>query len=666
MMRFLLLFISLFITFNFFAQERISPPEFDDSYRLKTAYQVNQFKFENSRISLSMESGQAAEVYLGNTKVGLFLLGNGDYTYVSQDPYEHAVLHNNLKKTTSLEGKRNKDQYKISDTFKSAFILYQGKTFPEIMGSPLDSSLHQPFTEHLAYFSRARVTPRKMLFIKQAMDYPDEPVVQVELQGSKESILYQYDSIVNKNEVFSPIVKGRYQTTGEQKKYLWPITISDQPVSRDRKAFLPPQYLLTDLTYNLQANQDDSATLYITETIVPMGSAQRIFMFDFYNKKWDDNGNERVFKINSITNEAGIDLPFIHENDSLLVMLPEAIKPNQAFKLNFDIEGNFLIRPGGNNFWQLGVEPWFPQPGLSGQYYTVHSTIRVQDPFVPIAPGKTVSRKKKDGYTILKTEINHPIQFAVINAGKYFSEEDVQDGLTIRVASYGTAKKDSIAQLQRLARKIIKYYEPWLGPFPFSEFNIIEVASYGFGQAPPGTMYITKEAFNPLEDRMSQAYSGGVNHRYAHEIAHQYWGHVVKMGSGEEQWITESFSEYTSSMFIKQLKGDGGYKKMVSGWKYKAKTASKSSSIPMANRLSGSNAGRNRTYLVYDKGAYLLYKLHQELGDDLFFSFLRSYQGIFAWKYGTTNDCVNLLKALTKKDYSDFFEKYFWGTDMPK
>ena len=49
-----------------------------------------------------------------------------------------------------------------------------------------------------------------------------------------------------------------------------------------------------------------------------------------------------------------------------------------------------------------------------------------------------------------------------------------------------------------MAAEVIAYYEEFLGPFPFPEFNILEINDYGFGQAPPATMFITKEAFDPL------------------------------------------------------------------------------------------------------------------------------------------------------------------------
>ena len=87
-------------------------------------------------------------------------------------------------------------------------------------------------------------------------------------------------------------------------------------------------------------------------------------------------------------------------------------------------------------------------------------------------------------------------------------------------------------------------------------------------------MFITKEAFNPLGGtEENQLYSGGVNERFAHEIAHQYWGARVKMPSHEEQWLTESFAEYSAALFIKAGKGEAEYKSLVNHWRPGARLA---------------------------------------------------------------------------------------------
>ena len=90
--------------------------------------------------------------------------------------------------------------------------------------------------------------------------------------------------------------------------------------------------------------------------------------------------------------------------------------------------------------------------------------------------------------------------------------------------------------------------------------------------------------------------------------------------ASEEQWLTESFAEYSAALFLKQFKGNSTYNLLVNHWKTRAAFATDASPIPLANLVSLPNDYVTRfairTGLIYDKGAYLLATLHKELGDD--------------------------------------------------
>jgi hypothetical protein len=41
-------------------------------------------------------------------------------------------------------------------------------------------------------------------------------------------------------------------------------------------------------------------------------------------------------------------------------------------------------------------------------------------------------------------------------------------------------------------------------------------------------------------------------------------------------------------------------------------------------------------------------------------------QGWYAWKFVTTADLARVLKKIDPaNDYEAFFDKYYWGTEMP-
>jgi aminopeptidase N len=295
--------------------------------------------------------------------------------------------------------------------------------------------------------------------------------------------------------------------------------------------------------------------------------------------------------------------------------------------------------------------------------------VKVKKPFVPFTSGKTIRREVEGDYNLLETRLEQPVSAVAILAGRYQFDEQTRNGVTVRVASFLTKNTIAYKQLSSIAYAAIDYYPTFLGPFPFDEINVIEKNDLGYGQAPAGIVFITKEAFTPKLGEANE-YVRGINMRFAHEIAHQYWGHVVKMPSIEEQWLEEAFAEYSAAMFMKASKRMGDYNNALSTWRANGREASKVSSIPMANRLDNpadwTGQYLTRTYLVYDKGAFLLAALHRELGDQMFMTFLKSYQRSFRWKFGSTKDVIGILQFLTKKDYAPFFEQYFYGTAMPE
>lgn len=189
-------------------------------------------------------------------------------------------------------------------------------------------------------------------------------------------------------------------------------------------------------------------------------------------------------------------------------------------------------------------------------------------------------------------------------------------------------------------------------------------------------MFITNEAFNPLkpsddgDDTMSaeQYFSQGINERIAHEIAHQYWGSAVKMPSPEEQWITETFAEYSAALLLKKFKGDAVFNRMINRWRAQAVQAAAIAPIPYANRIGGDQrrAGAARTQLLYDKGPVLLATIHKQLGDEKFLTFLKSHTKSFQGKFRTTADVAGLLGFMTRQDWKPFFDQYYWGTAMPQ
>lgn len=636
-----------------------------DHLSVGDAVSVSSLHLTAGHLDCALKSGRAAPVRAGEEVVGVYFEGDGAMEYLSVDPIEAPVVMYNTKKGTSLSPEKTDKGVRLHDSFTRLLWVSSGASLPPLSGTaaaPLSGQLSQQREK----FGRLPGAPLSHDFALKRANAPEDPLVRAEMDGGKADLVYKFNGWRSRAESLE-FLKNSDSRDPEFRRYLWPVTLSEQPVGRDRRDLLPPRFLLTDVDIQLAASAGNDAKLTVLETIMPVGLRQRVFGFYVRSVAYAQVGasvGTRTERVVGVFDEAGRPLSFRHMNNDLLVALPEPAQPDRPVKLRFEIDGDFLVRPHGDSYWELGTGSWFPQPEVGGQYYTFHALIRVKKPFVPFAPGVTVRRVAEGDENILETRVDKPIQFAVILAGKYEVEQEVRGGITIRVATYAIRNPRGVKQLTNLAEAVIEHYQQFLGPFPFPEYNIIEINSYGFGQAPPGIMFITSEAFNPLLGEMNQLFSQGINERFAHEIAHQYWAHVVKTPSEEEEWLSESFAEYCAAFFLKTHRDPSIYKSLEKHWRRRADFANDAAPIALANQVYDPVVGFEiRTGLLYDKGPLLLAALHKELGDETFLKFLKSYQKSFAWKFGTTKHVAGLLQFLTKKDYMPFFERYYWGTE---
>ena len=628
-------------------------------------------RIESGHMVATLTDGWRVPVKAGGDVVGFFFTGRGSFEYRAADPIELPAVEFNVRKATSLKPEKGDKFLTLKDAFTQLLVLTTGPDVvaADAQGAPLDGA----FKAHRGWFERIEERSPSHPFILQRLDAPSAKVLRLEISGGQEAYVYLFDSVDGEGERLDVIRKTKYSLADDEvKKRLWRTTLSSQS-ARDRRDLKVPRFAVTDIAYTLRATDGRDATLSVVETIVPLGRPRSVYDFGLTNTHWDPTATGvvrlRSERLRSVKAEDGTSLPFHHDRGSLLVGLPAPAAVERPFKLAFEIEGDFLVRPQGDNFWLLEGN-WLPLPQQTGRSFTMRATVRVKKPFLPFAPGVTKSRRAEGDENVVETELADPVDFPVVLAGNYRYEEETREGMTVRVASYAMSRPNAVKKLANLAFSVIKYYEGFLGPFPMRELNIIEINDYGFGQAPPGTLFITQEAFNPLMGEANQLYSGGVNHRFAHEIAHQYWGTAVKSPGPEEQWLEEAFAEYCAALFIRDAKSKGDYEMLVARWKSRAKLANDVAPIALANRIDMPDdremQSEYRTGLLYGKGPYLLSVLHKEVGEETFLTFLKSYQKTFRWKFGTTKHVAGLLGFLTKKDYAPFFEANYWGMGLPR
>jgi hypothetical protein len=612
-------------------------------------------------------TGAAAPLQAADRTVGYVLEGGGTLTYTSAYAREAPIFPRNMEGRTRAVPAKKETGLEVQLPFTRARLTWLGLPAPDL-GAVAAADLAPSAAALAAAFAKVESHDPAQFWALQAYNPPVRPYALLELQNADETWIYELDGVHAMQETLALCLLDR-SATATMKGRMDPVRMSRQPLGWDPKAApLPPPFLIQDLDVDLRTADNRTMEAVVVETIMPLEDGARALRFGLMHEAVTVK-DVRKLVVRSVKDEQNRSLGFHHDKDALVVALAAPAQKGRPFKLRFEYSGDFLIQPGGDSYWQLGVRGlWYPEAeSLMGELYTFHGQVRTKGEWHAFLPGDTVRREKDGEWNLLETRSEKPLCFATVLGGRYYMDEETRDGLTVRIATYAFKPGVGNKVIKDQAFNVMKYYQSFLGPFPFKELKIVQVNQWGFGQAPPGMMYITNEAFNQHVGVAAYAREG-LTARFAHEIAHQYWGIAVKMPSPEDQWVTESFADYCAALYIRALRGDGAFKGHVETWWSNAAEVNKFAPIPLANELrfkAWIDASKGRTYLLYDKGPALLNTLHEELGDQVFLTYLKSTQTNFRWRFATTKQLKDLLNFVTKKDYGPFFDSYFWGLEMP-
>jgi len=211
--------------------------------------------------------------------------------------------------------------------------------------------------------------------------------------------------------------------------------------------------------------------------------------------------------------------------------------------------------------------------------------------------------------------------------------------------------------------RIIQLYEDLFGPFPFREVDVAEmVENMGYWQAPPGLILITKYERivqwidNPKRD--SPHFASAI---LSHEIAHQYWGHVVGWATSDDQWMSEALAEYSSHLYISQYYGEHDYDARLNGWRREAREGAEFGAMALA----GGRLGRGSTPLWYDKGPYVMHMLRAWLGDEAFVDLLRCVCEVVANRELSTSGFLAIAEKFLGLELGWFFDAWIHGHQLP-
>jgi aminopeptidase N len=197
------------------------------------------------------------------------------------------------------------------------------------------------------------------------------------------------------------------------------------------------------------------------------------------------------------------------------------------------------------------------------------------------------------------------------------------------------------------AGPIVNLFEELIGPFPYEKLAHLQSNTRFGGMENASAIFYDGRRFpSQIKDDI-----------IAHETAHQWFGDAVTEREWGHLWLSEGFADYLSALWMQRAHGDTAFQRVMAGSRAKILADRDVASRPVidtaqTNYLALLNANS------YDKGAWVLYMLHRELGDSAFFRGLRSYYAKYRDSTALSDDLRRELEQASGRSLRQFFDQW--------
>jgi hypothetical protein len=444
-------------------------------------------------------------------------------------------------------------------------------------------------------------------------------------------------------------------------------------------------------------------------TFTALQDGVRVVPFELYS----------TLRVRSVTGENGEPLSFIQEDENedpdFAVILSSELKKGESYTVTTRYGGKDAVRSeGSGNYYPVAREDWYPSQGFDA-YATYEMVFRIPRGMTMVATGIPVSNLDEKNENVSRWTTQVPQSVAGFNFGRFkratgkpFKQPYVLEAYAnadppelVRLAqnsslaaTLGTMSTPALLKKALAeAQLAIDLFTDFFGEIPYQRLAVTQQTATDYGQSWPGLVYLPISYFFDSTVRHQLGMEDA--HGYfkvvgPHEVAHQWWGHLVGFNSYRDQWMSEGFSDMAASLFLQYVYTKHGLDDYHQFWADQRKLLLKRNEegkrpidvgpVTLGTRLSNARSGFD-TYrcLIYPKGAYILqmvrFMLRQPSGDPdaRFKALMHDFSRTFANRQASTEDFKAMLeKYMTpemdiehnhKMDW--FFAEYVYGTEYP-
>ena len=290
---------------------------------------------------------------------------------------------------------------------------------------------------------------------------------------------------------------------------------------------------------------------------------------------------------------------------------------------------------------------WFPSFDDVNEKVIFNLNIVYNKDYQVISNGVLKFKSGLDGLSVWQYQMQKPMSsyLLMLAIGKF--EKKIQKSkFGIPLEMYLEPKDDAkFESTYRDSKRMFNFLEKEIGvKFPWGIYKQAPVRDFLYAgmENTSATLFNTRYVVDStgFEDR---SYTN-VN---AHELAHQWFGNLVTAESGKHHWLQEGFATYYALLAEKEIYGEDYFYSKLYESAQQLKFASRTDTIPVLNAKASS-------LTFYQKGAWALFVLHEEIGDKVFKKAVKNYLKKHAFQSVNTEDFFAEIKKVSDYDLDNF------------
>ncbi|HEX6164862.1 MAG TPA: M1 family aminopeptidase [Vicinamibacterales bacterium] len=360
---------------------------------------------------------------------------------------------------------------------------------------------------------------------------------------------------------------------------------------------------------------------------------------------------------------------FTHNSNRLHVVLPPGSRAGQEFVFTIRYRGTaaegLRIGPnmhGDRSFfgenWPNQVRNWLPMIDHPYDKATGEFIVTAPNQYQVVANGLLIEEIDLPN-NVRRTHWKQSVPIAswlyTIAVARFSSHSaGAIDRIPIQTWVFPQDREAGQTLFENTSRRAMQFFIGNIGPYPYEKLANVQATGFTGGTEYASAIFYGEKGVS--------AGRGPV----VHEIAHQWFGNSVTERDWDDVWLSEGFATYFALLFTEH---DEGRDAFVDGLKRSRaqvlQLEQKLSDTPVIHR-NLADMSKVLNGLVYQKGAWVLHMLRQEVGTANFWAAAREYYRRYRDSNASTADLRAVFEQVSGRNLEWFFTQWLNRAGVPR